>query len=271
MKFIKLPALIVLSVLTISLSACKKDQNAPDNTINIFSLSDDIKMGEQVQQEIESDPQTYPILDSASNVKAYEYLHNITEAIMNSGKLNHKDDFNWHFRIIKDDNVLNAFATPGGKVYVYTGLIKYLDSEDQLAGVLGHEIAHADRRHITDEMTKIYGLQFLISMVAGNDSSMLANITQGLATLKFSRANEAEADKYSVIYLYPTEYDARGAARFFEKLIASGQQGNTPEFLSDHPNPENRVENIMKEWQSLGGKEGKTFTDRYSDFKKVLP
>jgi predicted Zn-dependent protease len=108
-------------------------------------------------------------------------------------------------------------------------------------------------------------------MIFGNDPNAIAGITETLVGLKFSRSVEAEADKFSVIYLYPTEYDARGAARFFEKLIAAGQSGNTPEFLSDHPNPDNRVEAINAQWQALGGKVGKTFPERYQELKNSLP
>jgi predicted Zn-dependent protease len=242
-----------------------------DNTINIFSLDDDKRMGAQTDSQILSDPAQFPILDPVKYATAYQYINNIKQAILNSGKLNHANDFNWTVRIINSDTTLNAFATPGGYIYVYTGIIKYLDSEDELAGVLGHEMAHADRRHVTDELTKIYGVNFLLGMIFGNDSNAVAGITEQLVSLKFSRSVEAEADKYSVIYLYPTDYDARGAARFFEKLIAAGQAGNTPVFLSDHPTPPDRVQAINDEWQSLGGKVGQTFADRYQQLKNSLP
>jgi predicted Zn-dependent protease len=226
------------------IGGCKKDDGNSDNTINIFTIDDDKQLGEQLKAEIAADPATYPILDSATHVAAYAYLRQVADRIFSSGKFLHKDDFNWEFFIIKDDSVLNAFAGPGGKVYVYSGIIQYLDSGHHFAGVLGHEMAHADRRHVTDELTKQYGISLLLDVVLGKNQGTLSQIAVGLASLKFSRSAEAEADEYSVRYLCPTNYKADGAAGFFEKLIAAQQQGDTPEFLSDHPSPENRVHDI---------------------------
>ncbi len=167
---------------------------------------------------------------------------------------------------------MNAFATPGGYMYFYTGLIKFLDNEAELGGVMGHEMTHAAKRHSTNQLTKVYGLQLLISIVLGQNPNMLAqmaaDIASGLAALAFSRDHEYQADEYSVKYLYQTSYDARGVAGFFEKLDS---QSNPPEFLSTHPNPGNRVEKINEIWQSLGGKTGNVYQERYTQFKNTLP
>ena len=110
----------------------------------------------------------------------------------------------------------------------------------------------------------------LLSVLLGEDKGTLAQIAQGLVGLKYSRDNESESDLRSVEYLYPTAYDARGAAKFFEKIIASGG-GSGPQFLSTHPNPDNRVESINAHWEALGGKVGKTFEARYELFQNSLP
>jgi len=87
-------------------------------------------------------------------VRDYNFINTFTKTNK------HKDDFAWQVKIIDDPETLNAFATPGGYIYVYTGLIKFLDTEDQLAGVMGHEIAHADLRHSTRQMTSSYGVSY---------------------------------------------------------------------------------------------------------------
>ena len=250
-------------------AGCNKGKD--DKSLNIFSVEDDIELGKQVSQEIESNPQEYPILPEAQYSLAYSHLHRITNNILSSGKVFYKDKFEWKTKIIKDDNTLNAFCTPGGYIYVYTGLIKFLSSEDELAGVLGHEIAHADRRHSTDNLTRQYGVSTLLSIVLGNNPGLIAEVAANLLILKFSRENETESDKYSVIYLNSTAYDARGVSRFFEKLISSGQSGNTPQFLSTHPNPENRIQDITHEWEALGSRTGETFEAQYQEFKNALP
>jgi beta-barrel assembly-enhancing protease len=249
--------------------SCKKD-NPSDDSINIFSVEDDIKLGQQVQKEIESNPAEYPLLKEADYPAAYQYLNKIRNKLLSSGQVFYKTKFTWPVKIIKNDSVLNAFCVPGGHIYVYTGIIKYLSSEYELAGVLGHEIAHADRRHATDRLTKIYGIQLLLQVLLGKDSSMIANIAASLVTLKFSRDDEREADEYSVKYMCPTDYPADGAAVFFEKIQKEGE-ARVPVFLSTHPDPGNRVADIRGQKSSMGCKGNTPYVSEYEAFKKSLP
>jgi len=259
---------IFLGIILVSIFAfagCDKNNN-----VNIFSVQDDIALGNQIRDEISNNPQQYNLMSKSQYPVAYGHLERIANTLLNSGKVTYRDDFEWEFFLIKDDNTLNAFCTPGGKIYVYTGLIKYLDSEYELAGVMAHEIAHADRRHASRQMTKQYGVSILIDVALGADAGTLTQIAENLVYLSFSRADETEADEYSVVYMCPTEYDARGAKKFFEKLIAEGQTGNTPAFLSTHPNPDNRVENIDSYWAENCNLPGGTFDARYQEFKNSL-
>lgn len=263
-------AFFLLSVIFIS---CSKDEDS-DNTFNIFSVQDDIEFGKELQKEIQSNPANYPLLDKNQYSEAYAHIYRIRDSILTSDKLKYGDDFDWEIDIIHDDSVLNAFCAPGGYICVYTGIIKYLDHESQLAGVMGHEMAHADRRHSTDQLTKAYGIQILLSILLGNDPNTLAeiaaNLAAGVATLAFSRDAEYESDEYSVKYLYETAYDARGVGGFFQKLD-SLNASQSPEFLSTHPHPDNRYEKILEHWETLGGEEGEQFTESYQEFKNSLP
>jgi predicted Zn-dependent protease len=243
---------------------------APGGAVGILmSINQDLQMGQASVQQIESDPTNYPVLDSATNHEAYGHIYRIRNTILNSGKVYYKDEFPWRIRIIKDDNTLNAFCTPGGYIYVYTGIIKYLDNEMQLAGVMGHEIAHADRRHSANQMLKQYGVETLIQIFTSGSTQQIAQIGSQLLSLKFSRTDETEADDYSVRYLLGTEYDPQGAKYFFQKISGSSR---VPEFLSTHPNPDNRVLNIEETWKCLGsGGNNGTFDSRYQEFKNSLP
>jgi beta-barrel assembly-enhancing protease len=261
----------LLFALSISLffSACNKDEG-----VNIFTIDQDKQLGLQVKEEIASDPTKYPILSRATYSNAYAYLEQMKTTILASGNVTHKDNFTWELFIIKDDNVQNAFCTPGGYIYVYTGLIKYLDNATSLAGIIGHEIAHADKRHSTEAMTKQYGISTLVSVLLGENQNQLSDIAQSLVGLTFSRENETEADKYSVRYLCPTLYRANGAGEFFTKIIAMGGS-QIPEFLSTHPNPDNRVNNINTEAISLSCPGGTIVpaddVTGYTNFKTMLP
>jgi len=250
---------------------CSKDVNA-DNTVKIFGVANDICFGKELQAQIESDPAQFPLLNESQYPEAYNHIYRIRDSILSSGQLKYADDFDWEVDIIHNDSVLNAFCAPGGYICVYTGIIKYLDNEAQFAGVMGHEMAHADRRHSTDQLTKAYGIQILLGILLGNNPNQLAEIAAGLAagvaTLAFSRDAEYESDEFSVKYLYETSYDARGVGGFFLKLDGSPQP---PEFLSTHPHPDNRYDKIVEHWENLGGKEGFTFDESYQEFINSLP
>lgn len=240
-----------------------------------FSIENDKQLGEQVAAEIEAD-ESYVILSPEEYPEAYSYLQAMTDDILASDKVTYKDEFAWKIHII-DDDVLNAFCTPGGYIYVYTGLIKYLERADDLAGVMGHEIAHADQRHSSKQLQRSYGIQVLLSIALGNDAGQLAQVAGQIAgtgaILKFSRDAESEADDYSVEYLSDTDYACNGAYSFFQKLIDEKATGNTPAFLSTHPDPEERVEDINAKADEIGcDKTAITETGfTYQDFINSLP
>lgn len=262
---------VLLSVLALSFTACNKDEGAA-SPFNLFSVNDDMAFGEEFSREIEANPQSYPLLDEAQYQEAYNHIYRIRDSILNTGLVNYDDMFVWQVKIVKNDTVQNAFAVPGGYLYFYTGIIKFLDNEAEFAGVLGHEMAHAARRHSTNQLTKAYGISILLSIILGNDPNTLAQIAAdlaaGLAVLAFSRNHENDADEWSVKYLYETSYNPRGIKAFFEKMEGAP---HPPTFMSTHPSPTNRMENIDEIWQSLGGKEGSNYEDTYLAFKASLP
>lgn len=268
-----LAAFLLLSLSSNTLSECKKknSDDIPSPGINLFSTDDDLKIGSQVATEIESKPAEYPILDSAAYPQAYAHLYRMRDALLATGKIQYANKFPWRIRIIHDDNTLNAFCAPGGYIYVYTGLIKYLRTEAQLIGVLGHEMAHADRRHTTQLLTQAYGVQTLLSLITGGDNQdLIAQVAANLLLLSFSRDHERDADAHSVIYLCPTEYRADGAADFFEYIMQGGGV-RPPAFLSTHPDPGERVQNIRTRAQNMGCTGTQSYEARYAQLIAALP
>ena len=258
-------------VVGLTLGGCEEDK------LNIFSVQDDVEMGQQVVDEIKANTSEYPILGRSDYPEAYSYLENIRNKLLATGELKYADTFDWDLYII-DQDVLNAFSLPGGTTFYYTGLLKYLDNEASLAGVMAHEFAHADKRHATTIMTKEYGFSSLLSMILGDDAGLAqtiaAELALGATNLKFSRDNEYEADECAVEYLYATDYDARGVAYFFEKLIAAEEENDDPNWLvyfKTHPNPDDRVTEIYGKYEALGSKSGFLYATEYKDFKAFLP
>src|SRR5208283_995619 len=153
---------------------------------------------------------------------------------------------------------INAFALPGGPTFVFTGLIKASDSEAELAGVLAHEISHVVLRHGTHQASKANLIERPALIIGAVNSLTLIgrilNLGLGLQLdgifLKYSRTDESEADALGTHIMAEAGYDPVNLARFFEKLEAQGGPG-VPEFLSDHPNPGNRVAAVKAEARTL--------------------
>lgn len=266
----KATTLFLGAMLLLTMVSCRTGSEGNQrNGFNLFTIDQDKQLGAQVAHEIDSNKREYPLLDSVKYREVYSYLYKVRDNILNSGKVSYRNEFLWKLHVIHNDSVLNAFCTPGGYIYVYTGILKFLDSEDQLAGVLGHEIGHADRRHSTRQMTQMFGIQILLDVLAGNRNA-LKQVTGALIGLKFSRNHEIEADEQSVRYLCPIAYNAAGGAGFFEKIQAMGG-GRVPEFLSTHPDPGNRIENFYNSKITMGCKGDQAFKTEYQKMVSVLP
>lgn len=242
----------------------------------IFSnIQQDVDLGLQVSEEIRNDPDQFPILDRTEYPEAYQYIENLLDIVLETGKVQYKEEFAWEIYIIEDDSTYNAFATPGGYLYFYTGLIKYLDEEDDLMGVLGHEVAHSDLRHSVQNIEREYGAAIVLSLITGEDPSQLTQIASQIAGtvagLSFSRKFESQADERSVEYLAETQYACNGAFSFFQKLIDADATGNTPEFLSTHPDPKSRVAEINTKADEIGCSTAQLAPTSYQDFKDMLP
>jgi hypothetical protein len=160
-----------------------------------------------------------------------------------------------------NDKAINAFALPGGYVFVNRGAIEAADNEAQLAGVMAHELSHVALRHGTNQATKaivaetglgIFGAVFG-DTTGGAALTTLTSFAAGGVLLRYSRTAESQADIMGTQLLYDSGYDPRALAQFFEKLEAETKGKNPPEFFSDHPNPEHRVGRVDEEVEKLGG------------------
>lgn len=217
--------------------------------VNIFSINDDASFGKQMDQEIRSNPSQYPILQ---NEGVRSYVQGIVNKIIQSPQIKYRGTFPYTVTIINDDKTINAFATPGGYIYVYTGLLRFLEDEATLAGVIGHEIAHAEERHGTEHMTQALGADVALQIALGNNTNRLAQIAGNaavlLATLRNSRSDELEADTRSFGYLKTTPYYPGAISYFFEKMLRqTGQrESKLEEWTSTHPTSQDRIDNVNK-------------------------
>jgi beta-barrel assembly-enhancing protease len=246
--------------------------------VNLFTDKDDVQLGTQIDAEIRANPQEYPILQGHPGLKAE--VRNIVNKILQSPEVKKRNVYPYKVDIIADDKTVNAFCTPGGYIYVYTGLIKFLDNEAALAGVLGHEIAHAERRHATKRITAAYGVQSVLALVLGENPGMVeqiaANLFTNLGFLKNSRDDEMESDNYSMKYLKSTEYYPGGITYFFAKIKTKSQSSPSDfeKLFLTHPPSDDRANNVsnkMREWNIPGPTESNLFTERYRRLVADLP
>jgi predicted Zn-dependent protease len=175
------------------------------------------------------------------------------------GKISHRPNLEYHFKIL-DSPVVNAFAVPGGYIYLTRGILAQFNNEAELIGVLGHEMGHVTARHTASQQSKQQLGQLLLvgGMIASEDFRQFANYAmQGmeLLFLKFSRDNEREADRLGVEYASKIRYDANKMADFFQvlnKMSMGSDHGGIPTFMSTHPDPGDRYNAVKKqtrEWQ----------------------
>lgn len=205
-----------------------------------------IQVGQQAMAQVY---QQMPVLPDSS--PATQYVQQLGKKLMAAIPADHSWPYQFH--VIPESDI-NAFAIPGGPIFVNVGTITAADNEAELAGVIAHEMTHVYMQHSAKQASKqslTQGLAGLLGAIlpgttAGNLARLGVQLGAGAISLKYSRADEAQADAGGAIIAYKSGYNPKAMADFFQKLEQQGG-GNGPQFLSDHPNPGNRVAAVTKE------------------------
>jgi len=234
---------------------------------NLFSPQDDIKVGLDNSKEAE---QQLPIL---KDQKVENYLNTLGKHLAEFAP---GEKYPYQFKCVNVADI-NAFALPGGYVYVNRGLIQTADNEAQLAGVMGHEISHVALRHGTSQVTKAMAPQLGVAVLGSvlGDSTLGKLITAAGAfsmnslLLRYSRTDESQADVLGVQIAHDAGYDPRALAQFFLVLEEEEKKmGAPPEFFSNHPSPEHRIERVNEEIEKMGGPPPNAKTDS-AEFREI--
>jgi len=212
-----------------------------------YSKDQQHQLGLQASQEVYKQ---MPVLPDSSPVTQYvQQLGRKLQAVIPQ-----QDSWPYEFHVVQQKEI-NAFALPGGPIFINVGTITAADNEAQLAGVMAHEMSHVYMQHSIKQAEKeqlAQGLAGLLGALIGNSGGLVGSLAQagiqiggGMVMLKYSRNDEAQADSVGAIIMYKAGYDPRALPAFFQKLEQQG--GQPPQFLSDHPNPGNRVAAIDQE------------------------
>jgi beta-barrel assembly-enhancing protease len=211
----------------------------------LVSDEQEAQLGAQVKQELDKQGTKY-----IQDPEIVNYVHGVAKKIFVSADKD-RPGVKWQVYVIDDPKQVNAFATPGGYLYVYTGLLMAADNEAQLAGVWGHESGHVVARHSAQQMVNTMGAQTVIEIALGQNPNQLAQLAATLAAkgalLAYSREEETEADEYGARYSAQAGYDPHGIIQFFEKLKKmEGDQPAFAKYLSDHPATEDRITHLQQ-------------------------
>jgi Zn-dependent protease with chaperone function len=231
---------------------------------NLFSREQDVQLGLQATQEINKQ---MPLLPDSSPVT--QYVQRLGRKL--AAQLP-ENPYQFSFHVVQEKDI-NAFALPGGPVYVNLGTIEAADNEAQLAGVLAHEISHVYMRHSTKQASKQVLAQVPLAVVGGMlGGGLMGQLAQlgigfgvGSIFLKYSRDAESQADDVGARIMYKAGYNPVEMANFFEKLEQKGGQRG-PQFLSDHPNPGNREAAIRKEIATFPRR---SYQDNNAEFARI--
>lgn len=181
--------------------------------------------------------------------KAQDYLDQVGFRLVNSVNEISNSNYKFDFHLLADPNTVNAFALPGGQCFITAALFNRLGSEDQLAGVLGHEVGHVVHRHGAERMAKTGFIQGLIQSVmlgSGGDGSVaqVANVIGQYTSMKYGRDQELESDDFGVYLMLKSGYNPEELIKVMDILEEASGGNKTPEFQSTHPSPDNRREQI---------------------------
>jgi predicted Zn-dependent protease len=238
---------------------------------NLFSSQQDIQVGQEAAAQVKKEQ---PVVQ---NTQLTAYLNSVMKRL--SSTPHGESEFPYQVSAIASKDI-NAFALPGGPIFVYTGLIQEAGNESELAGVLAHEMTHVKLRHGTNQASdaNLIQLPFALAEKALGSGSLLGQLAQvgiGLGfnsvVLKMSRSHESEADYNGAQVMAEAGYDPMAMAQFFEKLEAKGgKEGRLTEFLSDHPNPGNRIKAVQEEIQQMPQRSYSADSGQFSAIKQVV-
>ncbi|HET9948487.1 MAG TPA: M48 family metalloprotease [Longimicrobiales bacterium] len=249
--------------LLLATAACAVNPATGERELMLVSEAQEIQMGR------EADPQISASLGLVDDAELQAY---VSEIGMQLARASERPDLPWSFKVV-DDPVVNAFALPGGFIYMTRGILARFDNEAELAGVLGHEIGHVTARHSASQMTRQQlqtiglGAAMIFSETA-REYGGLAMAGLQLLNLSYSRGDETQSDELGVRYLTRLDYDPEALVGVFGMLaqVSGGEDGRVPEWQLTHPYPENREEHIRSILDTLSAATGERVDrDEYLD------
>lgn len=253
---------VLMAAMGMSLSAlpgCETNPYTGRSQLLMTSVAEEMQMGAQAYDQVKSDPKVKQSSDPREIEPVKRVAARIVEAAKRSKYADMAKEFQWEVTVIKDDKTANAFALPGGKMAVYTGIFPVAKNEAGLAAVMGHEVVHALARHGAERMSQgqLTNAALQVAGAAAGASggsgllSQAAMAALGVGAqvgvlLPFSRKHESEADYIGILLAADAGYDPRESVHLWERMAQMSGGAGPAEFLSTHPGHETRIEQLKK-------------------------
>ena len=267
---------MILPVMLLAFAAggCQTNPDTGRSQFIVMSPEEELSLGEEAQPEF--------IKSYGGEVESEALKKYVTDIGLNLASQSYRPDLPWEFHVV-DSAVINAFALPGGKVFMSRGLLEKMDNEAQLAGVLGHEVGHVTAKHVNDRMANAMAVQGVLAGIGlasqTSDQAWLGALGVGaefggsVYLLKYNRDQEHESDELGVKYMAKCGYNPMGQVQVMEILAREAGSGGTIEMLSTHPHPESRVERlrgiIEMEYPEYADSQDGFFADRFAQIAKA--
>jgi len=205
---------LVLILISFLCFSCEKKDKVIERDIEEFEIEDHIIIGETMSAQIKNMPDAFKILDSIRYEDAYIYVNKLLSTLKLTAVVRHREDFNWQVTILHDDQKRTAFTLPGGHIYIYTGLLKFLQAEHELMAILGNEIAYADKELAAINIRETYGGVFIGQITLGDDIPELSEILLSYPQMIYLEEAVMIADAYAIELICPFQYDVAGLKAF---------------------------------------------------------
>ena len=256
---------VVVVAVALSLGSCATVESGQRAAANVLlPPADEVAIGKKMKKELAKELKLHP----SSEIQSY------LDSIGKKMARRVKSPVPLNFHVIDDDKQVNAFAIPGGDIYVFSGMLKLADDEAEIACVLGHEISHVTRRHIAQKLVQQVGLEALLSLALGDAPGILTGLAAQVAgtgvLLKFSRDHERDADEFGLPLCNSAGYDPQGYVRMFQKIRKMGESSAAGSFLQSHPLPTERIEDAQVRITAMKVKGTATNEREYAAFKAQL-
>jgi predicted Zn-dependent protease len=242
---------VILAVIVALIVSASYFMRSSENPITGETQRVALSPEQEIALGLQSAPQMAARFGGISrNEKASTLVKSIGERLV-ARSVAAKSPYRYSFHVLADSSTINAFALPGGPIFITEGLLRLLRTEGEVAAVLGHEIGHVVARHSAEHLAKQQFTQGLVGAVALGSgdygTAQMAQVVGSLINMKYGREDELESDGLGVRIMAEAGYDPRSMLRVMEVLERASSSARQPEMLSTHPNPGNRAERIQAE------------------------